>query len=153
MTNDPFSAAASLDELLTRTQQTLSAMRSRAVEHADGDPAELLRAEGAAAGGRVRAVAVQGGRLESVTVDPALADEGWETVCRHVVAAVNAALAGLDARVAASAQADVDALAARLGDLPERSARRMELFGRAMEGAAARLNRDPGRQTRTRRPA
>lgn len=153
MTNDPFSAAASLDELLTRTQQTLSAMRSRAVEQPDGDPAQLLRAEGAAADGRVRAVAVQGGRLESLTVDPALADAGWAAVCPHVVTAVNAALAALDARVAASAQADVDALAARLGDLPERSARQMELFGRAMERAAARLNREPGPAARARRPA
>ena len=46
MTNDPFSAAASLDELLTRTQQALTAMRSRASAHADGEPGDLLRAEG-----------------------------------------------------------------------------------------------------------
>ncbi|MET8837951.1 YbaB/EbfC family nucleoid-associated protein [Micromonospora sp. NPDC004540] len=142
MTNDSFSAAASLDELLTRTQQALSAMRSRSAEHADGAPAELLRAEGAAAGGQVRAVAVQGGRLESVTVDPALAGESFETVCGHLVVAVNAALAELDARVSASARADVDALAARLGGLPEQSARDMERFSRAMEGVAARIRRD-----------
>ncbi|RBI98359.1 YbaB/EbfC family DNA-binding protein, partial [Micromonospora provocatoris] len=41
MTNDPFSAAASLDELLTRTQQALTAMRSRASAHADGEPGDL----------------------------------------------------------------------------------------------------------------
>ncbi|MFG3580398.1 YbaB/EbfC family DNA-binding protein [Micromonospora chersina] len=142
MTNDPFSAAASLDELLTRTQQALSAMRSRAAEHPDGAPGELLRAEGAAAGGRIRAVAVQGGRLESVTVDPVLAGESMEALCGHLVSAVNAALTELDARVSASAQADVDALAARLGGLPEQSARDMERFGRAMEGVAARIRRD-----------
>ncbi|MGW5670045.1 YbaB/EbfC family nucleoid-associated protein [Micromonospora sp. NPDC003776] len=78
MTYDPFSAAASLDELLTQTQQALSSMRARAAEDTDGDPGRLLRAEGAADGGRVRAVAVQGGRIESVTVDPALATAGWE---------------------------------------------------------------------------
>ncbi|WNM38413.1 YbaB/EbfC family nucleoid-associated protein [Micromonospora halotolerans] len=142
MTNDSFSAAASLDELLTRTQQALSAMRSRAVEHADGAPAQLLRAEGDAAGGRVRAVAVQGGRLESLTVDPELAGEPLETLCGHLVVAVNAALTELDARVGASARADVDALAARLGGLPEQSARDMERFSRAMEGVAARIRRD-----------
>ncbi|MFJ8579577.1 YbaB/EbfC family nucleoid-associated protein [Micromonospora sp. NPDC093277] len=141
MTNEPFSAAASLDELLTQTQQALSSMRSRAVEHPDGDPARLLRAEGSAADGRVRAVAVQGGRLESVTVDPQLAEAGVEAVCGHVVEAVNAALADLDAQVSASARADVDALAARLGGLQGQSVRQMELFSQAMEDVVARLNR------------
>ncbi|MGC1211501.1 MAG: YbaB/EbfC family nucleoid-associated protein, partial [Micromonospora sp.] len=99
MTNEPFSAAASLDELLTRTQQALSAMRSRAADDAEG--AELLRGEGTAADGLVRAVAVQGGRLESVTVDPALTPQRIDEVCGHVVVAVNAALAALDAQVSA----------------------------------------------------
>ncbi|MFD2762852.1 YbaB/EbfC family nucleoid-associated protein [Micromonospora eburnea] len=141
MTNDPFSAAASLDELLTQTQQALSSMRSRAAEQPDGDPGRLLRAEGSAAAGQVRAVVVQGGRLESVTVDPQLAEAGMEVVCGHVVVAVNAALADLDAQVSASARADVDALAARLGGLQEQSVRQMELFSRAMEDVVARLNR------------
>ncbi|MFR9780555.1 YbaB/EbfC family nucleoid-associated protein [Micromonospora sp. MS34] len=141
MTNDPFSAAASLDELLTQTQQALSSMRARAAEDADGDPGRLLRAEGSAADGRVRAVAVQGGRIESVTVDPALAEAGWDRLCGQVVEAVNAALAELDAQVSASARADVDALAARLGGLQEQSMRQMEMFSQAMEGVVARLNR------------
>ncbi|MFE9692077.1 YbaB/EbfC family nucleoid-associated protein [Micromonospora sp. NPDC005806] len=153
MTNDPFSAAASLDELLTQTQQALSSMRSRAGGHADGEPGELLRAEGTAADGQVRAVAVQGGRLESVTVDPALAGTGWETVCGHVVAAANAALAELDAQVSASARADVDALAARLGGLPEQSVRQMEMFSQAMEGVVARLNRSGDAAAPAERPA
>lgn len=141
MTNDPFTAAASLDELLTRTQQALSAMRSRAAEQVDGDPAQLLRAEGVAADGQVRAVVVQGGRLESVVVDPDLSEAGMEAVCGQVVVAVNAALADLDAQVSASARADVDALAARLGGLQDQSVRQMELFSRAMEDVVARLNR------------
>ncbi|MEU2616239.1 YbaB/EbfC family DNA-binding protein [Micromonospora sp. NPDC007271] len=141
MTNDPFTAAASLDELLTRTQQALSSMRSRAAEHTDVDPGQLLRAEGSAADGCVRAVAVQGGRIESVVVAPELAEVGLEELCGHVVVAVNAALADLDAQVSASARADVDALAARLGGLQEQSMRQMELFSRAMEDVMARLNR------------
>jgi hypothetical protein len=119
MTNEPFSAAASLDELLTQTQQALSSMRARAAEDTDGDPRRLLRAEGVAAEGRVRAVAVQGGRIESVTVDPALASAGWDSVSGPVIEALNAALAELDAQVSASARADVDALAARLGGCQE----------------------------------
>ncbi|MCW3817450.1 YbaB/EbfC family DNA-binding protein [Micromonospora sp. DR5-3] len=150
MTNDSFSAAASLDELLTRTQQALSAMRSRAAEHPDGDPGELLRAEGTAADGRVRARVVQGGRLESVTVDPALEGEGLAAVCGHVVVAVNAALAELDAQVSASAQADVDALAARLGGLEEQPVRQVELFSRAVDDVLGRLNR--GGDARAGRP-
>ncbi|MFE9654968.1 YbaB/EbfC family nucleoid-associated protein [Micromonospora sp. NPDC006431] len=153
MTNDSFSAAASLDELLTRTQQALSAMRSRAAEHPDGDPGELLRAEGAAADGRVRAVVVQGGRLESVTVDPELAGDGVEAVCGHVVLAVNAALAALDAQVSASARADVDALAARLGGIEEQPVRQMELFSRAVDDVMARLSRGPDAGTRAGRPS
>ena len=137
MTNEAFSAAASLDELLTRTQQALSSMRSRAAEHTEAD---LLRAEGTAADGLVRAVVVQGGRLESVTVDPELARQGIEGVCGHVVVAVNVALANLDVQVSASARADVDALAARLGGLQEQSMRQMELFSEAMESVVARLN-------------
>ncbi|WFE40488.1 YbaB/EbfC family DNA-binding protein [Micromonospora sp. WMMD998] len=138
MTNDAFSAAASLDELLTRTQQALAAMRSRATVHADGEPGELLRAEGVAAGGRVRAVAVQGGRLDSVAVDPALADEPLDVLCGHLVVAVNAALTELDAQVSASARADTDALAARLGGLPDQA----EMFSRTMHEVAARIRRD-----------
>lgn len=139
MTNEPFSAAASLDELLTRTQQALSAMRSRPAEHIDGDAEQLLRAEGTAAGGLVRVVAVQGGRLASVTVDPGLSAQGIEALCAHIVVAANAALAELEAQVSASARADVDALAARLGGQPEQSRRQLEMFGEAMENAAARL--------------
>jgi DNA-binding protein YbaB len=141
MTNDPFSAAASLDELLTQTQQALSAMRARAAEETDGDPGPLLRAEGVAAGGRIRAVAVQGGRVESIIVDPALATSGWDGVREPVIAAVNAALAELDARVSASARADVDALAARLGGRPEQPMWQLETFSQAMAGVVARLNR------------
>lgn len=140
MTTEPFSAAASLDDLLTSTQQALSAMRSRAAEHPDGDPEKLLRATGTAADGLVRATAVQGGRLESLTVDPDLLPQGIEAVCGHLVVAVNAALADLDAQVSASARADVDALAARLGGLPEQSTRQLELFGQAMESVVTRLN-------------
>lgn len=102
--------------------------------------ADLLRAEGTSADGLVRAVVVQGGRLESVTVDPELARQGIEGVCGHVVVAVNAALANLDVQVSASARADVDALAARLGGLQEQSMRQMELFSEAMECVVARLN-------------
>ncbi|MFI7214105.1 YbaB/EbfC family nucleoid-associated protein [Micromonospora maritima] len=149
MTNDPFSAAASLDELLSRTQQALAAMRSRAGVHPDGEPGELLRAEGVAADGRVRAVAVQGGRLDSVAVDPELAGQPLEVLCGHVVAAVNAALTELDARVSDSARADADALAARLGGLPDQA----ELFSRAMHEVAARIPRGRGAASRAARPA
>ncbi|SCF21080.1 YbaB/EbfC DNA-binding family protein [Micromonospora viridifaciens] len=153
MTNDSFTAAASLDELLTRTQQALSSMRSRAAEHTDVDPGQLLRAEGTAADGRVRAVVVQGGRLDSLTVDPELTEAGMAEVCGHIVAAVNAALADLDAQVSASARADVDALAARLGGLQEQSVRQMELFSRAMEDVMARLNRAGEAGARAGRPS
>ncbi|MFG2054446.1 YbaB/EbfC family DNA-binding protein [Micromonospora sp. NPDC048930] len=153
MTNDPFSAAASLDELLTQTQQALSSMRARAAEDTDGDSGRLLRAEGVAADGRVRAVAVQGGRIESVTVDPALTSAGWDGVCGQVVEAVNAALAELDVQVSASARDDVDALAARLGGLQEQSMRQMEMFSQAMEGVVARLNRAGDTAARADRPA
>jgi DNA-binding protein YbaB len=142
MTNEPISAAASLDDLLTRTQQALAAMRSQAAEPADVDPAELLRAEGTAADGLVVATAVQGGRLASLTVDPRLLAEGAEALCGHLVAAVNGALGALEERVSASARADADALAARLGGLHEQSVHRMAMFGEAMESVAARLNRD-----------
>lgn len=80
----------------------------------------------------------QSGRLESVTVDPELAGHGIVGVCGQVVVAVNAALANLDAQVSASARADVDALAARLGGLQEQSTRQMELFSEAMESVVTR---------------
>ena len=140
MTNEAFSAAASLDEFLTRTEQALSLMRSRAAD--DAEARDLLRAEGTAAGGLVRAVVVQGGRLESVTVDPELAGQGIEGVCGQVVVAVNAALANLDAQVSASTRADIDALAARLGGLQEQSMRQMKLFSEVMGGVVTRRGGD-----------
>ncbi|MFC4150130.1 YbaB/EbfC family nucleoid-associated protein [Micromonospora mangrovi] len=142
MTNEPITPAATLDDLLTSTQQMLAMLRSQAVEPADGDAVALLRAEGTAADGRVTATVVQGGRLASLTVDPELLRQGSEAVCDHVVGAVNAALAELDERVSESARADVDALAARLGGVREPSARRMAMFSQAMDDVAARLHRD-----------
>ncbi|MCI4065970.1 YbaB/EbfC family nucleoid-associated protein [Micromonospora sp. R77] len=142
MTNEPITAAATLDDLLTSTQQMLAVLRSQAVEPADGDAVALLRAEGTAADGQVTATVVQGGRLASLTVDEDLLGQGAEALCGHVVRAVNAALTELDERVSESARADVDALAARLGGVREPSARQMAMFSQAMDDVAARLHRD-----------
>ncbi|MEV1111256.1 YbaB/EbfC family nucleoid-associated protein [Micromonospora sp. NPDC049751] len=138
MAPEPSFAAAGVDDLLTKTQQALSAMRSGQPE--EEGSAELLRAVGAAGDGLVVATVVQSGRLESMAIDPRLLRHGTETVSEHIMTAVNAALDGLKAQINIAAPADVNALAARLSGLQEQSVRQMAMFGEAMQAVVARLD-------------
>ncbi|MEU7799687.1 YbaB/EbfC family nucleoid-associated protein [Micromonospora arborensis] len=139
MAPEPSFAAAGVDDLLTKTQQALSAMRSGQPEE-EGGTAELLRAVGAAGDGLVVATVVQSGRLESLAIDPRLLRHGTETVSEHIMTAVNAALDDLKAQINIAAPADVNALAARLSGLQEQSVRQMAMFGEAMQAVVARLD-------------
>jgi DNA-binding protein YbaB len=141
------SGSGGLDRLLEDTRRVLDEMRS-----AGGEPPEEgdeLRGEAEAADGQVRAVAVAGGRLESLTVNPRAMRLGSEALCEQIVAAVNAALDDLRARTAeraaAAGGADPAALAERMRDLHAESVRQMDMFTQGIRDALDRISRSTGR--------
>lgn len=149
------------DRLLEDTRRVLEQMRSVGGEAPDGtapdgagpdgagpDGAEQLRGQGEAVDGQVRAVAVSGGRLESLTVDPRAMRLGSAALCEHIVAAVNAALDDLRDRAAGqpvAGGADPAALAGQLRDLHGESVRQMDRFSQGIADVLDRISRSTGR--------
>ncbi|HEY9473405.1 MAG TPA: YbaB/EbfC family nucleoid-associated protein [Mycobacteriales bacterium] len=138
--------AGSIDRLLEDTRRVLEEMRP-----GDGEPPAPgeLRGEGQAADGQVRAVAVAGGRLESLTVNPRAMRMGSEALCEQIVVAVNAALDDLRGRVenqAVTAGAvDPAALTEQMRDLHTESARQMEMFTQGIRDALDQISRSTRR--------
>ena len=99
------------------------------------------RGEGEAGpGGLVRAVAGPGGRVESLTIEPAAVRKGSHEVARYVAVAANAALAGYartQRELYAAAAADRAALAQRARTVQDLSLRQMRAFGESLAGLIA----------------
>jgi YbaB/EbfC DNA-binding family protein len=143
----PQSPVDALDRMLTETRRVLAAVRSGGGAPAVADPAgdPPLRGEGSGADGLVRAVVTQGGRLESVAIDPRLLRQGVEALGEQLVAAVNAALDDLAAQAPpADPSADLAGLSSRLESLQDQSVRQMAMFSQAMNDVVAHL-RSAGR--------
>lgn len=124
----------------------LEQMRSGSEEPPD---AGELWGLGEAAEGQVQAVAVAGGRLDSLTVNPRAMRMGSEALCEQIVAAVNAALDDLGGKVAAQAAAaggvDPTALTEQMRDLHTESVRQMEMFTQGIKDAVDRISRSTRR--------
>lgn len=142
------------ERLLTDARRALDVMRAggdaadRAADPAVDRVAEV-RGEGSAADGQVQAVAVTGGRLESVRVDPRAMRMGSEALSEQVVLAVNAALDDLRGKVSEQPMpgaVDPAALAAQMRELQDESVRQMEKFGQAIGDALGRITRSTGRE-------
>lgn len=136
------STPAEFDRLLQDTRDALADLRA-------GGPAEggeVMRGEGAAADGRVRAVVISGGKVESVEIDPRAMRLASADLGAAVAAAVNAAMADLTAKVTAATPQDVDAQALkdRLDDLHMRSARQMAMFTESIAEAVAQIKKATG---------
>lgn len=109
-------STAQIDGLLADTRRVLERMRTQAPP-----PAEPLRGEGEAPGGKARAVVVSPGRIESLQVEPRLLREGSEKVCATITEAVNLALADLLKRARSDPSIDPQGLAGELEKLQEQS--------------------------------
>lgn len=146
MVDESGASAGGVDRLLEDTRRMLEQMRSGGEE--PPDPGEL-RGEGEAADGQVQAVAVAGGRLESLTVNPRAMRMGSEALCEQIVAAVNAALDDLRGKAAAQAVAaggvDPAALAEQMRDLHTESVRQMDMFTQGIRDALDRISRSTRR--------
>jgi hypothetical protein len=132
--------SSGLDRLLGQTVQALEQLRGTPVDGDDGSEAEPLEGIGDAADGLIRAVAVSGGQLAGLYLDPAVMQMSAPTLAEEIVAAVNAAMADLQEQVAgAFGTPDLDALAGQLKEVQEESNRQMGLFLDALTEAQGRI--------------
>lgn len=137
--------SASLERLLEDTKRIVDEFQAGAPADPEAEPP---RGEGAAADGRVRAVVGAGGRVESLTVDPRVMRGGTESVCEHIMTAVNEALDNLKATTAAATPAgvaDPAALSARLSELRTESLRQMDMITQGISETLDRIGRSTGR--------
>jgi DNA-binding protein YbaB len=128
------------DRMLQETRKMLDGVRSGAAAPPDQDapPAE---GNGEAADGRVKAVAVTGGRLKSIELDPRMMRLASAELAEHIVTAVNAALADLRAKATAEdAAIDPEALARHVREVQDQSLRQMAMFTQTISETVARIN-------------
>jgi len=131
--------SSGLDRLLGQTMQALDQLRGSPAD-ADGAESEPIEGVGEAADGLIRAVAVSGGQLAGLYLDPAVMQMGAATLSEEIVAAVNAAVADLQEQVSGAFGApDLDALASQLKEVGEESNRQMGLFLDSLTEAQQRI--------------
>jgi hypothetical protein len=119
--------SSGLDRLFGQTVQALEQLRGTPAE--DGSESEPVEGIGEAADGLIRAVAVSGGQLAGLYLDPAVIGMGTARLAEEIVGAVNAAMVDLQEQVAGAFGApDLDALAGQLKEVQEESNRQMGLF-------------------------
>lgn len=136
--------AADAEEFHRSMEEALDALRQVRANPADPDTA--VRGEGEAAHGLIRAVALSGGRIEAVTVDPRAMRLASQDLAEGVTAAVNAALDDLRGKTAdrlTDNGLDPAALLDRLQEVQVASAERMQAFLRTIGDASSRVAQSP----------
>ncbi|MFC5746005.1 YbaB/EbfC family nucleoid-associated protein [Actinomadura rugatobispora] len=100
-----------------------------------------LRGEGESADGRVRAVAVTGGRIASLELDPRVMRQAPDELARTIAEALNAALDSLRARAAAErpeeALLDAALMMERLREVQNEGLRQLSIMSRGINDALA----------------
>jgi hypothetical protein len=130
--------SSGLDRLVESTLQALG--QARGVPENGDDGSETVQGIGDSAEGLVRAVAVPGGQLAELYLDPMVSRLEPDVLAGEIITAVNAAMADLQEQIAGVAGApDLDALASRLKEVQEESSRQMGSFMQALEEAQARM--------------
>jgi hypothetical protein len=128
-----------LDRLLGQAMQALGQVRGVGTDE-DGEPAEPIEGVGEGADGLIRAVAVTGGRLSELYLDPRVLRMTTVQVAEEMIVAVNAALADLQERIReAGPGVDLDALANQLKEVQEESTRQMGTFLQALTDAQQQI--------------
>ena len=130
--------SSGLDRVLSQTMQALD--RARGATKPDGEEAEPIEGVGVAADGLIRVVAVAGGRLSELFLDPRVLRMTTVTLAEELIVAVNAAMADLQERIReAAGTVDLDELANQLKDVQEESSRQMSTFLQALTDAQQRI--------------
>ncbi|WP_238161999.1 YbaB/EbfC family nucleoid-associated protein [Micromonospora endolithica] len=104
------------------------------------EPSTDVRGVGEAADGKIRVVAVPGGEVESVWIDPRLMRTPSETLAEEIRLATNAALADLRAALAGALPApDTTAVLAQLQEVQRTAVPQLQGFIDALTGVQERL--------------
>jgi DNA-binding protein YbaB len=112
----------------------------RDVEAGADEEAEPIVGIGESADGLIRMVAVAGGRLEELYLDPRVMRMTTVALAEEILAAANGALADLQEKLAEGMTSiDLDSLAEQLKDVQEQSTREMANFLQSLEDAQARI--------------
>jgi DNA-binding protein YbaB len=140
-------------QALVESQKALAELRAGPVAGApetgtagDGET-EQLTGEGEAAGGRVKARAVTGGRFESIQLDPRALRMDSEELGKQITLAANAALDDLRTKAAEQRPAglpDLQALSEQMVELQDESVRRMSTFVEGLDDALGKIARSAG---------
>src|SRR5262249_2294083 len=135
--------AEGLDDLLRQTSELLGTVRAGRAAR-DGEQADRT-GTGEAADGRVQATVGNGDQLTALRWDPRSVGLDSETLCGHIVEAVNAAVADLREQGAADGieapAVDTAELSSRLDELRTDSVRQMVAFTQAMDDVLSRMTR------------
>src|SRR6186997_72075 len=108
--------ASGLDAVLGQTLQALDQLR--AGPPGDDGESEPAQGIGEAADGLIRAVAVSGGQLAELYLDPMVMRMSPETVAYEIVTAVNGAMADLQEQaIGGLGNVDLEALAGQLKEV------------------------------------
>jgi DNA-binding protein YbaB len=124
-----------LEHLLTQARRTAQA----ASVPAAADEAADHRGEGTDADGKVRAVAVMGGRIETLHIDPEAMRAASYELGERAVTAVNAALEAVQGQ--ARAASDQEDLAARVKAVQDLSLEHMRAYSQALAGLMGSIER------------
>jgi hypothetical protein len=133
---------AGLDQLLAQARQALAAVRS-------GDAAggtEPVEGVGTARDEQIRAVVRAPGRVTGLEINPRLLRLPSAELAEEITAAVNTALADLQARTsqATAAPADVAALQGQLEELQADSVRQLQGFLSGLDAAVQQIRARKG---------
>jgi hypothetical protein len=128
-----------LDRLLGQAMNALGQVRGAGTGD-DDEPAEPIEGVGEGADGLIRAVAVSGGRLSELYLDPRVLRMTTVQLAEEMIVAVNGALADLQERIReAGPNVDLDALANQLKEVQEESTRQMGTFLQALTDAQQQI--------------
>jgi DNA-binding protein YbaB len=131
--------AAGIEQLLAQTQQTLAQALGQGGDGADED-AEPIQGVGMAADGLIRIVAVPGGQLQELELDPRVMRFTTVQLAEEITAAANAALADLQAQLRERAAApDLEGIADQLRQVQEQSVPELRKFIDALTDVQSRI--------------
>jgi DNA-binding protein YbaB len=130
--------AAGIEQLLAQTQQTLAQALGQGGGEAEN--AEPIQGYGEAAEGMIRIVALPGGQLQDLELDPRVLRMTTVQLAEEILAAANGALADLQQQLRERAAApDLDSIAERLREVQEQSVPELRKFMDALTDVQSRI--------------
>jgi DNA-binding protein YbaB len=130
--------AAGIEQLLAQTQRTLAQALGQGGDNAE--EAEPLQGYGEGAEGLIRIIAVPGGQLQDLEMDPRVLRMTTVQLAEEILAAANGALADLQAQLRERMAApDLDNIADRLREVQEQAVPEMQKYMDALTDVQSRI--------------